>query len=187
MRETRRLPLNLVTAFFVASALLSQTLPLAAGSFCNDPFPPPAPPPAAPPGCSGGGGCGGGAGGGRGGSGAGAGGGGGGGAGQHDQPGPTSPSPVPGPNNPSPPPGTVCCNNCTGSPCYVASGVYATRATALELPTAGFSLSASRTYQSSHTIDGPTGYGWTSNLAAHLYYTTYLLAAGFEVQQIGRP
>src|ERR1700726_1589447 len=149
MRETRRLPLNILIAFFVASALLFLTSPLTAG-FCNNPFTPGPAPPATPPACS---------------SGCAGGGGGGGGAG---------PSPVPGPKNPPPVPGTACCNQCTGSPCYVASGVYETRATDLELPTSGFSLLASRTYQSSHAIDGPTGYGWTSNLAAHLYYTTYL-------------
>jgi RHS repeat-associated protein len=65
----------------------------------------------------------------------------------------------------------------------VASGVYETRATDLELPTPGFSLLATRTYQSSHTVDGPTGYGWTSNLAAHLYYTTYLFAAPSTYQR----
>jgi RHS repeat-associated protein len=167
MSETRRLPLSLLTAFFVASALLFLTSPLAAG-FCNDPFTPGAAPPAAPPACSGG--CGGPGGGG----GAGAGGGGGAGAGQPDKPGPASPSP---------PPGTACCNQCTGSPCYVASGVYETRATDLELATPGFSLLASRTYQSSHIIDGPTGYGWTSNLAAHLYYSTYLFAAPSTFQR----
>jgi RHS repeat-associated protein len=179
MRETRRLPLNLLTAFFVASALLLLTSPLAEG-FCNNAFPPGAAPPAAPPACAGAGGCGGPGGSG---GGVGAGSGGGAGAGQPDQPGPASPSPAPGPTNPPPPPGTVCCNNCTGSPCYVASGVYETRVTDLELPTAGFSLLTSRTYQSSHTIDGPTGYGWTSNLAAHLYYTTYLFAAPSTYQR----
>src|SRR5262245_26805240 len=109
MRETRRLPLNLLTAFFVASALLSLTLPLAAGSFCNDPFPPPAPPPTPSPGCAGGG-CGGGpAGGGA--PGAGPGGGAGGGAGmRHDPSGPASPDPVPGPATPTPPSGSACCN-----------------------------------------------------------------------------
>ncbi len=178
MRETRRLPLNLLIALFVASALLLLTSPLAAG-FCNNPFPPGAAPPAAPPACSGGG-CGGP---GRGGGGAGAGVGGGAGAGQDDKPGPTSPSPVPDPTPPHPPPGTVCCNQCTGSPCYVASGVYETRVTDLELPTPGFPLVASRTYQSSHAIDGPTGYGWTSNLATHLFYTTYLFAAPSTYQR----
>jgi RHS repeat-associated protein len=158
MRETRRLPLNILIAFFVASALLFLTSPLTAG-FCNNPFTPGAAPPATPPACS---------------SGCAGGGGGGGGAG---------PSPVPGPKNPPPVPGTACCNQCTGSPCYVASGVYETRATDLELPTSGFSLLASRTYQSSHAIDGPTGYGWTSNLAAHLYYTTYLFAAPSTYQR----
>jgi RHS repeat-associated protein len=65
----------------------------------------------------------------------------------------------------------------------VASGVYETRATDLELPTAGFSLLASRTYQSSHAIDGPIGYGWTSNVTTHLYYTTYLFAAPSTYQR----
>jgi YD repeat-containing protein len=65
----------------------------------------------------------------------------------------------------------------------VASGVYETRATDLELPTPGFPLLASRTYQSSHVIDGPTGYGWTSNLATRLYYTTYLFAAPSTYQR----
>jgi RHS repeat-associated protein len=156
MRETRPLPLKLVTAFFVASALLFLTLPLAASVFCNNPFTPPDSPPASPPAC--GGGC---AGGGAGGGGAGR------------RAGATS----------SGSPGTSCCDNCTESPCYVASGVYETKTVDLELPTQGFPLSAARKYQSSHTIDGPTGYGWTTSLAAHLYYAAYLLAAPSTYQK----
>lgn len=75
------------------------------------------------------------------------------------------------------------CNKCTKSPCYVGSGVYVNSAVDLELPTPGFTLSASRHYESTHTIDGPMGHGWTSSLTAHLYYATYLLAAPDVVQR----
>src|ERR1700688_4296548 len=139
MRETRRLPLNLLTALFMASALLSLTLPLAAGSFCNDPFPP----------------C--------------------------DPHNPTSSCYVP------PPPDPRCepreCDKCTKSPCYTGTGVYIASAEDLRLPTAGFPLKASRLYDSSHMIDGPTGLGWTSSFAAHLYYMTYLFAAPSTYQR----
>jgi YD repeat-containing protein len=98
-------------------------------------------------------------------------------------------NPVPpcDPTNPNsrcyqpPPPDPRCepreCKKCTKSPCYVGSGVYVNSAVDLELPTPGFTLSASRLYESTHTIDGPMGHGWTSSLTAHLYHATYLLAA----------
>ncbi|HVT18588.1 MAG TPA: RHS repeat-associated core domain-containing protein [Thermoanaerobaculia bacterium] len=69
------------------------------------------------------------------------------------------------------------CGKCNKSPCYVSSGVFVKTFHDLSLPTAGFSLAALRRYESSHMIDGPTGFGWTSGLAARLYYTTYLFAA----------
>jgi RHS repeat-associated protein len=97
------------------------------------------------------------------------------------------------PSNPNskcyqpPPPDPRCepreCKKCTKSPCYVGSGVYVNSAVDLELPTPGFTLSASRNYESTHTIDGPMGHGWTSSLTAHLYYATYLLAAPNVVQR----
>jgi RHS repeat-associated protein len=69
------------------------------------------------------------------------------------------------------------CGKCTKSPCFVGSGAYVAEATDLQLPTPGFALVLSRSYESTHAIDGPLGYGWTSSLAARLYYATYLLAA----------
>src|SRR5258708_33624824 len=91
------------------------------------------------------------------------------------------------PNDPTsncyipPPPDPRCepkeCDKCTKSPCYTGTGVYTRSATDLALPAVGYALIASRRYESSPFIDGPTGYGWTSGFAAHLYYTSFLLAA----------
>ncbi len=69
------------------------------------------------------------------------------------------------------------CDKCTKSPCYTGTGVFVQTAHDLSLPAVGSNLTASRRYESSHMIDGPTGIGWTSSLAAHLYHTAYLLAA----------
>jgi RHS repeat-associated protein len=69
------------------------------------------------------------------------------------------------------------CSLCTGSPCYVSSGSYTTFAADLQLPTSGFPLAISRTYESARPIDGILGLGWTLNLSARLQYTTYLYAA----------
>lgn len=74
-------------------------------------------------------------------------------------------------------------NKCRRSPCYVGSGVYTASDTDLRLPTAGFPLLASRTYESTDVIDGPLGYGWTSSLTSHLYYTAYLFAAPATYQK----
>jgi RHS repeat-associated protein len=95
------------------------------------------------------------------------------------------------PNNPlspcyvPPPPDPRCehCDICTKSPCYTGTGVYTQSSTDLSLPAVGSTLIASRRYESSHTIDGPTGHGWTSSLAAHLYYTTYLFASPSTYQK----
>src|SRR3954452_8326161 len=66
------------------------------------------------------------------------------------------------PAPPSPPP--ICqpreCDKCTKSPCYVATGIY-----------------ASRLYDSSRVTDGPLGLGWSSSLMPRLYYATYLFNA----------
>ncbi|MGH9360414.1 MAG: DUF6531 domain-containing protein, partial [Thermoanaerobaculia bacterium] len=75
------------------------------------------------------------------------------------------------------------CGKCTKSPCYVASGVYEGSVVDLELPTTGLPLAATRNYQSSQMIDGPTGYGWTSSFAARLYSTVYLFAAPSTYQR----
>jgi RHS repeat-associated protein len=69
------------------------------------------------------------------------------------------------------------CSLCTGSPCYVSSGSYTSFAADLQLPTSGFPLAISRTYESARPIDGILGLGWTLNLSARLQYTTYLYAA----------
>ncbi len=86
-----------------------------------------------------------------------------------------------------PPPDPRCepkeCGKCTKSPCYVGSGVYTMETTDLQVPASGFPLVAARTYESSHLIDGPLGYGWTSSLSARLYYATYLFAAPSTYQK----
>jgi len=84
------------------------------------------------------------------------------------------------PAPPSPPP--ICepktCEKCTKSPCYVATGIYVTDATDLQIRTAGtIPLVASRLYDSSRGADGPLGTGWSSGLMPHLYYATYLFSA----------
>jgi RHS repeat-associated protein len=75
------------------------------------------------------------------------------------------------------------CDKCTKSPCYAASGVYVADAADLQIVTAGFPIVVSRHYQSVHNIDGESGYGWTSSLSTHLYYTTYLKAAPSTYQK----
>jgi RHS repeat-associated protein len=75
------------------------------------------------------------------------------------------------------------CDKCTKSPCYTGTGVFTESSLDLSLPAIGPELVASRRYESSHMIDGPTGIGWTSSLAAHLYYTTYLFAAPSTYQK----
>src|SRR6185436_15827945 len=69
------------------------------------------------------------------------------------------------------------CDKCTKSPCYVGSGVYEHDEKDLEIGMTGFPITVSRLYQSSHTIDGESGYGWISSLSAHLYYAVFLKAA----------
>jgi RHS repeat-associated protein len=80
---------------------------------------------------------------------------------------------------PDPPPTCepLSCGKCTKSPCYVGSGVFVWDEQDLEVGTNGAPLRLSRHYLSTHAIDGPLGYGWTSSLATHLYYVTYLYAA----------
>ena len=55
---------------------------------------------------------------------------------------------------PLPPPGG---GSCGGSPAYPANGELAFGATDLRVPTAGFPLVVSRTYNSGSVIDGPNG------------------------------
>lgn len=61
--------------------------------------------------------------------------------------------------------------------------MYAISETDLEIPTNGFPLLLARSYESTRAIDGPLGYGWTSNLAARAYSAVYLLAAPDTVQR----
>jgi RHS repeat-associated protein len=156
--------LFLVTIVFLPTGLWAQ--------WCTNAVPPPSPPPTGP--CPGGPG-GGGGGGGRGGKG-----------GQG-----SAPSAILGglsalenaaiaadrngsngqPTNPK------ACPTCTGSPCLVSNGSYTTFAADLQLPTNGFPLAVSRTYESGRVIDGVLGVGWILNLSARLRYTTYLYAA----------
>jgi RHS repeat-associated protein len=76
------------------------------------------------------------------------------------------------------------CLTCSGSPCYVASGAYVADAQDLQIRTAGFPLTASRTYRSTQAIDGPLGSGWSSTLASRVYYSVYLFAAPSTYQKI---
>lgn len=91
------------------------------------------------------------------------------------------PFPVPNetPPNPDNPPccGDRDCERCTASPVFAKTGVYTTAETDLQIPTNGFPLVVARSYESSHVVDGPLGYGWRSNLGARIYYATYLFAA----------
>src|SRR5688572_16732394 len=90
---------------------------------------------------------------------------------------PASPTANDTPNQPDNPNscGLRECERCTASPCFAKTGVYTTAATDLHIPTNGFPLMASRSYESSHVVDGALGYGWRSNFGARLYYATYLL------------
>lgn len=104
-------------------------------------------------------------------------------------------NPVPpcDPNNPAsacykpPDPPPKCepkiCDKCTKSPCYVGSGVYSFDAQDLKIATAGFPIEVTRLYQSTHAIDGESGYGWTSSLSSRLYYTVFLKAAPSTYQK----
>src|SRR5882724_13184282 len=46
------------------------------------------------------------------------------------------------------------CHTCTGSPCYIASGVYSADYTDLRIRTASFPIMVGRNYSSFRTIDG---------------------------------
>lgn len=81
------------------------------------------------------------------------------------------------PPDPSPKCEPIECGKCTKSPCYVGSGVYSFSSPDLEVRTTGFAIAVSRLYQSTHVIDGESGYGWVSSLSARLYHATFLKAA----------
>lgn len=70
------------------------------------------------------------------------------------------------------------CKSCVRSPCHVESGAYTTSATDLSIRTVGFPITVSRLYESTHQIDGESGYGWVSSLSARLYYTERATTAG---------
>lgn len=80
---------------------------------------------------------------------------------------------------PEPPPKCepIVCDKCTKSPCFVGSGVFINDAQDLEITTTGFPIAITRHYMSTHTIDGESGYGWTSSLSTRLYYAVYLKSA----------
>ncbi len=89
---------------------------------------------------------------------------------------PTAKDTPPPPDNP-PSCGKPECETCNASPCFAKTGVYTTQTTDLQIPTNGFPLTVSRSYESSRVVDGAMGYGWRSNFGARLYYATYLFAA----------
>jgi len=99
----------------------------------------------------------------------------------------TTPNAPPAPPAPPQPP-SVCgdrsCGRCTGSPCYLASGVYAKDFQDLTLRTVGFPLVVARAYDSSRVLDGPLGIGWSSSLLPHLYAVTSSPSPGAQVTQI---
>jgi RHS repeat-associated protein len=63
------------------------------------------------------------------------------------------------------------CSNCTGSPCFVRTGVYTAAETDLTVPTAGLPLAVGRTYLSSPRPDGVLRGGWTSSTEARLTWS----------------
>src|SRR5206468_3104107 len=90
------------------------------------------------------------------------------------------PKVTPTPPAPDPPP-SVCeprrCDKCTGSPCYVATGVYVNDFTDMRITTPSFPIVVRRNYNSARAVDGPLGIGWAFTLTPRLYYAPYLLAA----------
>ena len=98
----------------------------------------------------------------------------------------TTPTPTPSapPQSDPHPQCETCESYCRHSPCYIGTGVYTTDATDLAIPTAGFPLELSRTYENQRVIDGPLGVGWRSSLTARVNYRTYLYSApnGYRMQ-----
>lgn len=90
---------------------------------------------------------------------------------------PPKPAPPPPPQEP---PCNECepkeCNKCTKSPVYVGAGTYVRDDTDLTIRTTGLGISAARHYDSSRSVDGPVGIGWTSSLTPRIYYTMYTTA-----------
>lgn len=74
------------------------------------------------------------------------------------------------------------CDKCQKSPTFVGSGVYSISETDLQIPTPGFPLEVSRSYTSTNLVDGPLGYGWSTNLISRAHLAVYLLAAPNVVQ-----
>ncbi|MCI0618635.1 DUF6531 domain-containing protein [bacterium] len=78
-------------------------------------------------------------------------------------------------NGGSPPPPPPCCE-CTGlckfSPTFVMTGNYQFSNTDLQLPTRGFPLQITRSYESQRYVDGAFGFGNSSNLISGVTYTT---------------
>lgn len=89
---------------------------------------------------------------------------------------PAPPPPAPPPTRPRPE-CEKCATLCTGSPCYVGSGVYVTEQEDLSVRTVGLPLAMHRKYESSQTADGPLGIGWSSSLTSAIYFNAYLYAA----------
>ena len=87
------------------------------------------------------------------------------------------------PPKPDPRCGEEQCETCRKSPCYVGTGSYEVAATDLSIRTNGFPLRVARRYDSTHAIDGPLGFGWTSGLVARLYHAVYLYAAPSTYQK----
>src|SRR6185369_10571964 len=66
---------------------------------------------------------------------------------------------------------------CTASPNYIRDGIYTMSETDLQLPAFGTALNVTRIYLSNRAADGPLGKGWSLNVGARIFYSTFLFAA----------
>jgi len=64
----------------------------------------------------------------------------------------------------------------------VGTGSYTRSATDLSIPTTGYPLELSRDYDSTDLVDGPLGYGWSTNLVPRAHLAVYAIAQGGAVQ-----
>lgn len=90
---------------------------------------------------------------------------------------PGKPAPPPFPDEPPERCQPRQCDKCTGSPCFVSSGIYTNDFVDLMIPTFSYPITVGRTYSSARLVDGPLGVGWTSTLTPRLYHAAYLLTA----------
>jgi RHS repeat-associated protein len=77
-----------------------------------------------------------------------------------------------GANAPPPPVCCACTGLCKYSPAYIMTGDYQFSSTDLQLPTRGFPLQVTRSYESQRYVDGAFGVGNSSNLISAVTYVT---------------